>query len=100
MLSAQVETIDKKRMLERKEGLIASLQALSALNNYALMALMVTDIMEERTEMMIAGELSGVVEMAFGQNAVNHSITLPGVMSRKKQVVPIIYEALRKQNIL
>jgi manganese-dependent inorganic pyrophosphatase len=97
---AQVETVDMKRMLDRKNLLIQSMHEICTQSQYALLSLMVTDIMEERTEMILVGELSSVAEMAFGQTAVNHSIILPGVMSRKKQVVPVIYEALRKQSIM
>ncbi len=97
---SQIETIDNKRFAERKKGLIEQMQLICVQKGYALLCLMVTDIMEESTEMMIAGDDSSVVETAFGQSSVNHSIILKGVMSRKKQVVPVIYEALRKRNII
>jgi len=60
---------------------------------------MVTDIMKEGTELLVAGERHAIAEQAFGQGPLHGSIFLQGVMSRKKQVVPVIYEVLRKENL-
>jgi len=97
---SQVETIDKERFARRRGSLIKTMQDICEQKAYAFMCLMVTDIMEEGTELIIAGDKSSLAEMAFGEAAVNNSIFLKGVMSRKKQVVPVIYEALRKQNMM
>ncbi len=97
---AQLETIDTESITARKPRLLESMELICSRQGYVLLCLMLTDIMEEKTEMMIVGEKTSAAELAFGQSAANHSIILPGVMSRKKQVVPVIYEALRKQNII
>jgi len=68
-------------------------------HKYAFMCLMVTDILDEATELIVAGEKSHLVEQAFGAGTADR-IYLHGVMSRKKQVVPVIYEILRKQQII
>jgi manganese-dependent inorganic pyrophosphatase len=54
---------------------------------------MVTDILEQHTKMLIAGE-DTAVERAFGQELEDGAIDLPGVMSRKKQVAPKLLAAL------
>ena len=58
-----------------------------------LMALMVTDILAKGTKLLVAGDLAPV-ERAFGQRADGGVLDLPGVMSRKKQVVPPLLAAV------
>lgn len=97
---SQVETIDLKRFALRKETIVNTMKDICKRRNYAFMCLMVTDILEEGTELLIAGEKSFLAEQAFGHTTVDGSIFLKGVMSRKKQVVPVIYEVLRKENLM
>jgi manganese-dependent inorganic pyrophosphatase len=63
------------------------------------MGLMITDILEAGTELIIAGDKSHLVKQAFG-DTTDQGVFLKGVMSRKKQVVPVLYEALRKDTIM
>ena len=50
--------------------------------------MLLTDIMKEGSEMLIVSDDAGVVEKAFGAKPVDGKVWLPGVMSRKKDVVP------------
>jgi manganese-dependent inorganic pyrophosphatase len=50
-------------------------------------AQMVTDILGKATQLLVAGD-KGAVERSFGRKIEDGVIALPGVMSRKKQVVP------------
>lgn len=97
---SQFETIDLFSFKERKDFLIEIMDEICRVNNYAFMCLMVTDVMKEESALIIAGENKLLLEMAFGPQAEAGSIILKGVMSRKKQVVPVIYEALRKDSIM
>lgn len=54
--------------------------------NYLL--LMVTDLLEENTELFISGPKPEEIAQAFGKELTKDSIFLPGVLSRKKQIVP------------
>lgn len=97
---SQVETIGMDRLAGRKESLVQTMIEMCFRNNYAFMCLMITDILEEGTELLVAGERSVIAEKAFGHKTLEGSIHLQGVMSRKKQVVPVIYELMRKENIV
>jgi manganese-dependent inorganic pyrophosphatase len=97
---SQVETIDLDQISERRSNLISTMEDLCAQKGYALMCLMVTDIFEEGTELIVAGELSKLVEEEFQHDHIKGGIFLKGVLSRKKQVVPVIYEMLRKQMMM
>ena len=54
---------------------------------------MVTDILNSNTRLLVVGEPTDVVEKAFGKELVAGKMDLPGVVSRKKQVVPPMQEA-------
>jgi manganese-dependent inorganic pyrophosphatase len=74
-------------LVDRLADLLAALRVQHDRNGHVLSALMVTDILEKDTQLLIAGDL-GAAERAFGRDAVDGIIGLPGVMSRKKQVAP------------
>lgn len=96
---SQIETVDLARINQRRDLLLQTMDDLCHRKGYAFMCLMVTDIMKEGTELLVAGERHAVAEQAFGQGPLHGSVFLQGIMSRKKQVVPVIYEVLRKDNI-
>ena len=54
--------------------------------------LMVTDIMTEVTELLWAGKNGDVLEKAFGNPEADGHFHMPGVLSRKKQIVPPLTE--------
>lgn len=89
---AQIETVGAT-LRARREELLAELEQARARNGYMLFALMVTDIVEKGTELLVAGE-TAPLERAFGVDADGRVMDLPGVMSRKKQVAPRVLSAL------
>jgi manganese-dependent inorganic pyrophosphatase len=86
MSIAQVETAGKI-LADRLDELREALQAQHDRNGHVLSALMVTDILEKHTQLLVAGDVSAA-ERAFGVAAKDGILDLPGVMSRKKQVAP------------
>lgn len=98
---AQIETMDIAPYRERRQELIQAMQNMCYRRGYVLMGLMVTDVLEAGTELIAVGEKSAVLKQAFGDGgAEDQGVFLKGVMSRKKQVVPVIYEALRKDKVI
>jgi manganese-dependent inorganic pyrophosphatase len=89
---SQVETAGTG-LLERKDELLEALEDLKGENDYLFSALMVTDIMEGGTQLLCVGDCSPV-HQAFDSRAQNGVIDLPGVMSRKKQVAPVLLSVL------
>jgi manganese-dependent inorganic pyrophosphatase len=89
---SQVETVGTG-LLERKDELLEALEDLKGENGYLFSALMVTDIMEGGTQLLCVGDCSPV-HHAFDSSAQNGVIDLPGVMSRKKQVAPVLLSVL------
>lgn len=93
---AQISVMDTADILARKAELVAAMQELCRNEGYDMSLLMVTDIMEESTELVFVGEPKQLIADAFGKDASGDSIYLPGVMSRKKQIVPQLTEAAAK----
>ncbi len=88
---AQVETVGSG-LLERKDELVAAMAAERERRGYPFYALMVTDILSEGTQLLVAGDKSAV-ERAMGERMTDGMIALPGVISRKKQVAPRLLAA-------
>ena len=93
---AQISVMDTADILAKKAELVAAMQELCQNEGYDMSLLMVTDIMEESTELVFVGEPKQLIADAFGKDASGDSIYLPGVMSRKKQIVPQLTEAAAK----
>lgn len=93
---AQISVMDTADILAKKAELVAAMQELCQNEGYDMSLLMVTDIMEESTELVFVGEPKQLIADAFGKDTSGDSIYLPGVMSRKKQIVPQLTEAAAK----
>ena len=91
MSISQIETVGAG-LLERKDELLGALEEVRQGNGYLFAALMVTDIISKGTELLCVGDCAPI-EQAFDQQARDHVIDLPGVMSRKKQVAPKLLAA-------
>jgi manganese-dependent inorganic pyrophosphatase len=89
---AQIETVGDA-VLERRDEVLAELEARREARGHLLYALMVTDIMAKGTKMLVAGD-NVPLERIFGHPVEDGVIDLPGVMSRKKQVAPRLLAAL------
>ncbi len=89
----QIEVVDYSEVEERRDELMKELNAVKEANGYKLCILMVTNIMEEATKLWFSGDPE-IIKKAFGKEPANNEVYLPGVMSRKKQVVPKIQELI------
>ncbi|MDD4730512.1 MAG: manganese-dependent inorganic pyrophosphatase [Desulfovibrio sp.] len=88
----QLEVVDLSMLDAHKEGLQAEIEKVKADGRHSVF-LLLTDIMKEGSEMLIASEDPSVVEKAFGIKPEGSSVWLEGVMSRKKQVAPNFIKA-------
>lgn len=94
---SQISALDPAAVLKRRAELQTALEEERKREGYDISALMVTDILNEATSLVFAGQPATIVTAAFGQPDDNGVVYLPGVLSRKKQVVPPMVEAAREQ---
>lgn len=87
---AQVNTVDVDHTLEREADFIKDIKAENEKNNYNLFVLLITNIMTSDTTGLIIGDDGAVAkfETALNTKVSDNKASLPGVVSRKKQVVP------------
>jgi len=90
----QLELVSLDLVADMKEALYAEVQKVKAEGNRHSVFLMLTDIMQEGTELLAATDDASVVQKAFGKALDGRSVWLPGVMSRKKEMVPPLEKAM------
>lgn len=93
---AQVNTADPAEVLARKTELLTAMNASSKAAGYDLFALVVTDIVNSNSELIVTEGFNAQVEAAFATTLADNRAFLPGVVSRKKQVVPQLTESFNK----
>ena len=91
---AQVYTMDPDSLKDMKIDLISLMEERAEKQGYSIFILMLTDIFNEASEMVVVGHNKELAAKAFGKTLVNNSFYAPGVLSRKKQVVPPITNTL------
>jgi manganese-dependent inorganic pyrophosphatase len=91
---AQVYTMDPASLGEMKADLLKLMEERAKEYNYSIFILMLTDIFDQSSEMVVVGHNKNLIAKAFGKTLVNNSFLAPGVVSRKKQVVPPITNIL------
>ncbi len=90
----QLEVVDLAMLDDIKNGLREELARVKGEGRHSVF-LLLTDIMKEGSEMLIVSDDPSVVESAFGVSCEGDTVWLPGVMSRKKQVVPNFEKAFK-----
>lgn len=96
---AQIETADMSMLAKNIDIIRKTMDNTAQNRGYDLMFLMITDIFIGGTRLLVSGDRAPVGIAAFGGTA-GGDIFLKDVMSRKKQVVPIIYQALARQDMM
>ena len=89
----QVNTVDVAEVLSRQDSLEAAMATQNSEHNYDLFVLVITNILESDSAILVVGEPKEKVEQAFNVTLENNVAMLNGVVSRKKQVVPQLTEA-------
>ncbi|WP_432738988.1 manganese-dependent inorganic pyrophosphatase [Ligilactobacillus agilis] len=89
----QVNTVDLEDVFSRESAFRAAIEAENKAQGYDLFLLMATNILDSNTRLLVVGEGQDKVEAAFGVKLVDGKADLPGVVSRKKQVVPPLQAA-------
>ena len=89
----QLELVDLSIVDGIKAALEKDIQALKKEKGHHSVFLMLTDIMKEGTELLIASDDESVIQKAFGVTPSNGKAWLKGVMSRKKEIIPPLEKA-------
>jgi manganese-dependent inorganic pyrophosphatase len=93
---AQVNTVDPKDVLDRQEEVEAALSRVIADKELDLFLFVVTNILTNDSTAVALGRKANAVEQAFNVTLENNTAVLKGVVSRKKQIVPVLTDVFNK----
>ncbi|MGG0716654.1 manganese-dependent inorganic pyrophosphatase [Robertmurraya massiliosenegalensis] len=94
---AQVNTVDIQDVLSRQTELETALQAVIDKKGLDLFVFVITDILNSDSTAIALGHSVDAVEEAYGVKLENNTALLKGVVSRKKQIVPVLTDVLNKR---
>lgn len=89
---AQVNTASITDMLERKEEIEESMSKVIEEKGLDLFFFAITDIINSNSQVIALGNSTGIVEKSYNVKLENNTAFLPGVVSRKKQIIPVLTE--------
>ena len=86
-----LETTAPKLILDRKDSLMKSMEAVAKEDGADQVLLFVVDILNEEATLLVPNDLvKQMAEASFGATVTGDTVVLPGVMSRKKQIIPAL----------
>lgn len=90
---AQLNTVDTESIYAQQAEIEAEINNVIQEKDLSLFLLVVTDILNNNSEVLALGQGQGNVEKAFNVTLNNNRALLKGVVSRKKQIVPPVNES-------
>ena len=88
----QVNTASIPEVMEKKAELEAEMEKIIEEEGLDLFMLLITDIVNSNSQVIALGKSASLVEKSYGVKLENNTALLEGVVSRKKQVIPIMTE--------
>lgn len=86
---SQITCVDSPSMLARKEEFLTLMRKTAKEQDFSMMILMLTDVLLEGTQIIYTGD-KDIIRQAFNVTPKGNTVFLPHVMSRKKQVIPML----------
>ena len=96
IIVSQISVMDEKEVLDLEPELIEAMGHICEKEGFDMSLVMVTNILEEATTLLYSGSPKTLIGEAFHKDASGTHIYLPGVMSRKKQIIPPLSEAVKR----
>ena len=82
--------MDSERLLKRKDEFLEAMRSIRGDRKFDTVILMITDVLLEGTQLLFVGD-EETIRQAFNiRESEDHCAFLPKIMSRKKQVIPML----------
>ena len=94
----QVMTMNPEELAPLREEIEKLMQEKIDKKGESTFVLVLTDIFNETSELLVVGKHISDIENEFGHKVKNGTISAPGVLSRKKQVIPRLTNAILNNN--
>jgi manganese-dependent inorganic pyrophosphatase len=86
-----LETTAPQVLLDRKDALVAAMPGVAAADGADHVLLFIIDILREEATLLVADDfVREVAAKSFGATVTGDTVVLPGIMSRKKQIIPAL----------
>jgi manganese-dependent inorganic pyrophosphatase len=86
-----LETTSPKMLLDRRAALMAAMPGVAAEDGAEQVMLFIIDILNEEATLLVPNDLvKKIAEASFGCTVTGDTVVLPGIMSRKKQIIPAL----------
>lgn len=86
-----LETTSPRVLLDRKDSLMAAMPGVATADGVDQVLLFIVDILNEEATMLVPNDLTKTLaEKSFGATVDGDTVVLPGIMSRKLQIIPAL----------
>ncbi len=96
VIVSRTSVMGTKEIMEKEDELIAAMKSICESEGFDMSLVMITDILEEATYLLFTGSPRTLIGEAFRKDTSGTHLYLPGVMSRKKQIIPPLSEAVKR----
>ena len=86
---SQITCVGADAYLSRKQELLDFMEQLRVKNKFDIVILMLTDVLSEGSHLLYVGS-DEIMRQAFNQEPKDNDLFIPGMMSRKKQLIPTL----------
>ena len=86
---SQITCMDSPQLLKRRQEFLELMEQRAKEKGFSMVLLMLTDVLLEGTQLLFVGD-EEIIHQAFNVLPRDNTLFLPRVMSRKKQVIPML----------
>ena len=86
---SQITCVESEKLLSRREEFLTVMKQIATKRGYSILILMLTDVLTNGSHLLYLGD-EDIFRHAFNTELKDHACFLPGVVSRKKQVIPML----------
>jgi len=86
---SQITCVDSEKLMTRRKEFLSVMAQLRETRSYSMILLMLTDVLAEGSHLLFLGD-EDIFRQAFSTELKDHACFLPGIVSRKKQVIPML----------
>lgn len=90
----QMTVIDYKEVLKDKDKYLEVIEKIASAHDYDIVSFCITDVINSNTYILYNEESTTIFETIFNIDKIYQGYELKGVVSRKKQIIPLLMEEL------
>ena len=95
---SQITSVSENELNGIRDKMLGYMEDYLKTSGLSMQFVMLTNIIEEKTELLYVGKgAAALVRAAFKKKCGEHSVELPGVVSRKKQMVTPLLSAMEEE---